>query len=323
MPKKSFLEYLIITLKGLVMGAADIVPGVSGGTIALIAGIYEELVETIDKLDFKFFTKWRKHGFKIAWREYNLSFLLALGIGIGSSILLLAKIIESVIHSHPILVWSFFFGLVLASVVFIAKQLKNWSPSVIIGIVLASIFAFGLSSLNPLAETNSTWFLFIAGFIAIIAMILPGISGAFILVLLGAYQPVISLLNQLNQSIAQGNTSLLLESLGKIGAFLVGAAIGLKAFSKVLTWMFEHHKNITLAVLTGFMIGALNKIWPWKEVIETRLNSKQELVPFIEKSVLPSNFDGDPQLTAAIICLVSGFLIIFIIEKLATVVNNR
>lgn len=301
------------------MGAADIVPGVSGGTIALIAGIYEELLETIDGLNFSFFKKWRNNGFLPTWREYNLSFLMALGIGVATSILLLAKVIESVIQSHPILIWSFFFGLVLASVIYIAKQLEKWSVAVIICILAASIFAFGISSLNPLAETEATWFLFVAGFIAIIAMILPGISGAFILLLLGAYKPVIGLLNQLNQSISQGDTALLLESIGKIGIFLLGAAIGLKSFSKALTWMFEYHKNITLAILTGFMIGALNKIWPWKKVLETRLNSKGEAVPFIEQSVLPANFEGDPQLTSAIVCLVIGFLIIFILEKIATV----
>lgn len=305
------------------MGAADIVPGVSGGTIALIAGFYEELIETIDRLDFKFFKKWRENGFLKTWKEYNLSFLLALGLGVATSILLLAKVIENLLESHPILVWSFFFGLVLASIIYIIKQLERWNAAVVLSIILASLLAFGISTLNPLAETNSVWFLFFAGFIAIIAMILPGISGAFILLLLGAYQPVIGLLNQLNEGIAQGNFSLLMESIGKISVFLLGAAIGLKSFSRTLTWMFHHHKNITLAILTGFMIGALNKIWPWKEVLETRLNSKGIEVPFIEKSVLPGNFENDPQLTSAIICLVAGFLIIFILEKSATLKNTR
>ncbi len=319
MPKRNILQYLIITLKGLAMGAADIVPGVSGGTIAFIAGIYEELVATIDKLNFGFFKQWRKNGFLSAWKEYNLAFLVALGIGAATSILLLAKVIESLIESNPIIVWAFFFGLVLASILYIAKQLTNWSAAVIVSLLISSVFAFLLSSLNPLTETHAIWFLFVAGFIAIIAMILPGISGAFILLLLGAYQPVIGLLNQLNQSISQSDTTLLMETIGKILVFMLGAAIGLKSFSKVLTWMFNNHKNITLAILTGFMIGALNKIWPWKKVLETRINSKGEAVPFIEKSVLPNNFDGNPQLTMAILCMVGGFLIIFILEKLATV----
>lgn len=301
------------------MGAADIVPGVSGGTIAFIVGIYEELIETIDGLNLAFFKKCRDNGFISTWREYNLSFLVALGIGVATSILLLAKLIESILLTQPILVWSFFFGLVLASIIYIAKQLEKWNIAIILSILIASIFAFGLSSLNPLAETHAVWFLFVAGFIAIIAMILPGISGAFILLLLGAYQPVLGLLNQLQQSIAEGNTALLLESIGKVCIFLLGAAVGLKSFSKALTWMFQHHKNITLAILTGFMIGAINKIWPWKKVIETRLNSKGEEVPFIEKSILPSSFEGDPQLSSAIICLIAGFLIIFILEKIATI----
>jgi len=316
MPKRSLLQYLIITLKGLAMGAADIVPGVSGGTIALIAGFYEELIETIDGLNFKIFKKWRENGFLVTWRAYNLSFLLALGLGVATSILLLAKVIGSLIDSYPILVWSFFFGLVLASILYLIKQLEKWNAAAIVSIFVASIFAFGISSLNPLTEIDSVWFLFVAGFIAIIAMILPGISGAFILILLGAYQPVIHLINQLNQSISEGDSTLLLQSIGKISVFLLGAAIGLKIFSRTLTWMFSHHKNITLAILTGFMIGALNKIWPWKEVLETRLNSKGEEVPFVEQSVLPTKFD-DPQLMSAIICLVAGFLIIFILEKIA------
>lgn len=318
MPKRNILQYLIITLKGLAMGAADIVPGVSGGTIAFITGFYEELVETIDRLDFGFFKQWRKNGFLFAWRVYNLSFLVALGLGVATSILLLAKIIESLIDSHPILVWAFFFGLVLASIVYIAKQLNKWNIALILSLLLSSIFAFLLSGLNPLAETNSTWFLFIAGFIAIIAMILPGISGAFILILLGAYEPVIGLLTQLNESITQGEIKLLTQTVGKILVFVLGAAVGIKAFSKALTWMFSHHKNITLAVLTGFMIGALNKIWPWKEVLETRINSKGEIIPFIEKSVMPSNFDGNPHLIPAILCMIGGFLIIFILEKIAS-----
>src|SRR5699024_9181183 len=174
MPKRSFLQYLIISLKGMAMGAADIVPGVSGGTIALIAGFYEELIETIDGLDLKFFKKWKKNGFLNTWKEYNLTFLLALGLGVVTSILLLASLIETLLESHPILVWSFFFGLVLASIIFIIKQLEKWNIAVVLSIVLASVIAFSISTLNPLAEITSVWFLFVAGFIAIIAMILPG-----------------------------------------------------------------------------------------------------------------------------------------------------
>src|SRR5699024_4466579 len=151
------------------------------------------------------------------------------------------------------------------------KQLEKWNIAVVLSIVLASVIAFSISTLNPLAEITSVWFLFVAGFIAIIAMILPGISGAFILLLLGAYQPVIGLINQLNEGISQGDSSLLIESIGKIIVFLLGAAIGLKTFSRALTWMFHNYKNITLAILTGFMIGALNKIWPWKEVLEAKI----------------------------------------------------
>lgn len=321
MPTRNFLQYLLVTAKGVAMGAADVVPGVSGGTIAFISGIYEELIETIHKLDLGFFKLWKKSGFKTAWNTYNLTFLLALFSGVIVSILSLAKLITWLLADHPILVWSFFFGLVVASILFVGKQITQWNFKTVVAIVLAAGLALFITLAKPIGSPESSWFLFVAGFIAIIAMILPGISGAFILLLLGAYSPVIDTLAQLSEGIASLNWSMIGNASMKLGIFALGAIIGLKVFSRTLNWMFKHYKNLTLAVLTGFMIGALNKIWPWKEVLQYRTNHKGVEVPFIEESVLPTAYDGDPKLLIAILFIVIGFLTIFILERIS--VNKK
>ncbi len=318
MPKRNLLQYLLVTAKGLAMGAADVVPGVSGGTIAFISGIYEELVETIHKLDIGFFKSWKKEGFASAWSTYNLPFLLALGTGILISILSFAKVIIYVMTTYPIAVWSFFFGLVIASILYVVNQMSRWRLASIAALVIASILSYLITIAEPIGSSDSTWFLFFAGFIAIIAMILPGISGAFILLLIGAYSGVMGIITQLVDGIANLDATLFLQALGKILVFGIGAITGLKTFSKALTWLFKHYKNLTLAILTGFMIGALNKIWPWKEVLKYRMNSEGEAVPLVEKSILPHNFDGEPQIIIAVIFAVVGFLSIFLLERLAT-----
>jgi putative membrane protein len=314
MQQTKLIKYLIVITKGLAMGAADVVPGVSGGTIAFISGIYEELIETIHKLDFGFFKTWKKEGFSNSWRKYNLSFLLSLGIGIAISIISLAKFITMMLKEHPILVWSFFFGLVVASILFVGKQIKGWSLSVIIALVIATALSYYITLAEPISSPESTWFLFFAGFIAIIAMILPGISGAFILLLIGAYTTVIGFITQLIESVLTQNWELFSQAFSKLFVFGMGAIVGLKVFSKILNWMFQHHKKIILAILTGFMIGALNKIWPWKKIIQFRTNHLGEQIPFLEESILPINYHANPQVLYAIFFMVIGFLSIFLLE---------
>lgn len=322
MPQRNFIQYLLITAKGLAMGAADVVPGVSGGTIAFISGIYEELITTIHKLDLGFFKIWKKEGFSKAWKHYNLSFLLALFSGVLISILSLAKLITWLLAFYPIAVWSFFFGLVIASILYVGKQISKWRLVVVLALIIATVLSYLVTIAEPIGSPDSIWFLFLAGFIAIIAMILPGISGAFILLLMGAYTTVIGIITQLTEGISTLDTNLILNSLGKILIFGLGAIVGLKLFSKVLNWLFKHHKNLILAVLTGFMIGALNKIWPWKEVLQYRLNHAGEEVPFLERSILPQNFDGNPQVILAIAFAVIGFLTIFLLERVAVKKQN-
>lgn len=317
MPKRNFLNLTLVSLKGIAMGAADVVPGVSGGTIAFISGIYEELIESIHKLDFGFFKTWKKEGFLPAWHHYNLSFLLALVLGVLISILSLSKLITYLLQNHPVLVWAFFFGLVVASIIFVGKQITKWNPAIVVALLIGAAVAFWITLARPVMSPDSTWFLFFAGFVAIIAMILPGISGAFILLLMGAYTSVIGTVSSLSDGIADGNWSSVGNAALKLGVFALGAITGLKVFSRALNYMFKHYKNLTLAVLTGFMVGALNKIWPWKEVLEFRTNHSGEQVPLIEKSILPGDYAGDPQLLWGIVLMLIGFLTIFLLEKLS------
>ncbi len=315
--RRSLKDYLVISIKGLAMGAADVVPGVSGGTIAFISGIYEELIGTINTLDFSFFSVWKREGFLNAWKTYNLSFLTALFLGIAISILSLAKLIKWLLHNEPLLLWAFFFGLVLASIIYIGKQITAWKPKVFVGILVAAVISYGITIIEPVASPESNIYLMFCGFIAIIAMILPGVSGAFILLILGAYQTFIDILNQFREGLITINFDLLIQAIIKLLFIAVGAIIGLKLFSKVLHWMFEHHKNTTLAILTGFMIGSLNKLWPWKEVLSWRTNSEGLEVPYIEKSIAPTHFDGDPKIIWVLLFVAIGFLSIFILERLA------
>ena len=300
------------------MGAADVVPGVSGGTIAFISGIYQELIDTINKVDFSFFASWKKHGFKIAWQQINGSFLLALLSGIAISILTFSKIITHLLATEPIMVWSFFFGLVIASIFFVGKQIDKFSIGSISFFLLGTALSYYITIAEPVASPDSYPYLFLSGFIAIIAMILPGISGAFILLLMGSYAVVIGTINHFREGILSLNFQVIFQAVLKLGTFAIGAILGLKLFSKVLHWMFDNHRNSTLALLTGFMLGSLNKVWPWKEVISTRIDSHGVEVPFMEKSILPTAFDGDNQLLVAILLMIAGFLTIFIVEKVGT-----
>ncbi|WP_438976935.1 DUF368 domain-containing protein [Polaribacter sp.] len=297
-------DYIIIGFKGMAMGAADVVPGVSGGTIAFISGIYEELLGSISNVNLKLFNTLKKEGLKAAWKQVNGNFLLSLFLGIFISVVTLAKAIKYLLENEPILLWSFFFGLVLASIIYVAKQITKWNFISVLLLLLSSFLAYYVTTLNPLVNENSSLlFLFLAGAIAICAMILPGISGAFILVLLGAYKTILTAVDDRD-----------LKTIATVG---LGAIIGLLSFSKILKWLFSNYKNYTLAALTGFIIGSLNKIWPWKETLTWRTNSHGVKVPFNQVSVSPFSFEGDPQIPFAVLLALIGFLLILLMEKLA------
>lgn len=301
MQNRTFLDYLIITLKGMAMGAADVVPGVSGGTIAFISGIYDELLDSINAFKFSLLNIWKEKGFKKVWETINGNFLLALFTGIAISVLSLAKALSLALEHYPILVWSFFFGLVLASILYVGKQIKKWNFRSFLSLLLGIVIAYFITQLQPIVGANPTaFYLVLSGSLAICAMILPGISGSFILVLLGMYQVALTAIHQ--------------RELDKIALLGLGAIVGLLSFSKILKYILEKHRNYTLALLTGFIIGALNKIWPWKEVLET-LQVADKLVVIKDKSVLPFNYSGDNQLFYAIILATFGFLVILVLEK--------
>ena len=316
--RKLFPDYLIITLKGLAMGAADVVPGVSGGTIAFISGIYQELIDSINNVNISVLKTLKNEGLKAAWKQVNGSFLLALLSGIGISILTFSKVITHLLETQPILVWSFFFGLIIASITLIWKEITSWKLVDILFLLIGITVSYYITIARPVSSPDSYWYLFLSGFIAIIAMILPGISGAFILLLMGSYETVIGTINTFREGLTTANSEILTQALLKLGVFALGCIIGLKSFSKILHWMFEHHKNTTLTLLVGFMVGSLNKVWPWKQVLETRSNSHGEIVPFLEKSIMPQNFEGNPQVMTAIILAIIGFVVIFGMEKMAS-----
>ena len=299
---RRFRDYAVIALKGVAMGAADVVPGVSGGTIAFISGIYEELIGSINQISPKLLKTLKDSGLQAAWTQVNGNFLLSLLLGIAVSVVSLAKVIRHLLENQPILIWSFFFGLVLASIIYVGKKISRWYLGTIVLMLLGGVLAYYITTLTPQEAEVTYPFVFLSGALAICAMILPGISGSFILLLLGMYKPVLDAIHY--------------RDFGLIAVLMAGAVIGLLSFSKLLKWLFDHYENLTLALLTGFIIGSLNKIWPWKEVIQSELiNGKLKILK--EKSVSPFSYEGDAQLGMAILFGVIGFVFILLLERMA------
>ena len=313
--QRNLLQYLVITLKGIAMGMADVVPGVSGGTIAFISGIYEEFVDSLNSINAEAFKLLFKFRIKDFWKHINGSFLLSLATGIAISIVSLSKMIIYLLDNEPVLLWSFFFGLIISSILFIGKQISMWNARVVVALILGVIVSYYITIAEPASSPDSNIYVFFSGFIAIIAMILPGISGAFILLLMGSYPTIIGAISNLSEGVTSANTELIIQSSSMLGIFAVGAVLGLLTFSRILAWMFKNYHNTTLAVLTGFMIGSLNKVWPWKETLSTRVNSHGEEVPFLQKSILPWNFDGDSQMLMVFVLAIFGFALIYLLEK--------
>lgn len=300
-------KYFPLTLKGIAMGAADVVPGVSGGTIAFISGIYEELLNSLKSFNGTAVKKLFKEGFGAFWQHINGWFLLFLVAGIGISIVSLSKLILHLLENYPNLIWSFFFGLVVASAVFVASTIKKWSWDVILAAIIGTGIAYYVTVATPSQTPENYGFIFITGAIAICAMILPGISGSFILLLMGKYEFILNALNSLKFDI--------------ILTFIAGCFVGLIGFSHVLSWMLKKYHNATVALLTGFMFGSLNKVWPWKEVLETQIIDGEEKI-LREANVLPATYtqiSGEPhQAFWCILLAVVGFILIYLIEKMAS-----
>ena len=332
MGKRSLLGYGGIYLRGLAMGAADVVPGVSGGTIAFITGIYEELLNTIKGVNLGTLKSLKQDGIAATWRKINGAFILSLFAGIFTSIITLASAISGILEQEgqtgeKIALWSFFFGLIIASIIYIAKQVNKWSVKDIAGLIIGTVVAYFITVVGVSEDSSSLVFLFISGMIAISAMILPGISGSFILVLLGAYQPIMVGLKNTISALKVGDYGLMIAEGLPIVVVALGCLVGLLTFSRVLSWLFKSYENITLATLTGFMVGSLNKIWPWKEVISSRINSSGLEVPVVTENLSPGSFEimyeQDSFLIYAIIFAVLGFLLVFGLEYVGKKMGNE
>lgn len=299
-------KYFLLYAKGIAMGAADVVPGVSGGTIAFISGIYDELLRSIASVPEALMQLVRGR-IKAAWQTANATFLLVLLAGILTSILSLARLITYLLAHHPVPVWSFFFGLILVSVYLVGRDIGRWSWSRCLSFLLGLAFAYWITVAAPIQWGSDPLTLFFAGAIAICAMILPGISGSFILLLLGLYATVLGAVKSLDLAV--------------LAVFAAGCLVGLLSFARLLSWMLLHWRDLTLAFLTGLMLGSLNKVWPWKETISWRVDSKGEQVPLLQHNLLPGQFaevsGQDSQLLLAIFLAFAGIFVVLALEWLA------
>lgn len=306
--KRNAKAYAGLFVKGMAMGAADVVPGVSGGTIAFITGIYDELLHSLQQLNFKALFILKNEGFAAAWSYINGGFLLALFAGILLSLKTFAEIITIALDAYPIVVWAFFFGLILASVIYFARQQSGWGWRHFLACAVGAAFVFAVSLASPAQLPGHWWMLFIGGFIAICAMILPGISGSFLLLLMGLYPVFLRALSDLD-----------IVALASFGA---GCICGLLSFSRVLAWLLDNYHKATLAVLIGFLIGSLNVTWPWKQTLLTTIDRHGETIPLTQKNVLPWQFEQltgyESMLMPAIVAFVVGAMLVLSSEIYAS-----
>jgi len=308
--KNTFFSNFIILIKGMCMGIADIVPGVSGGTIAIITGVYEELLKTINGLDFKILNELKKGNIKKIWKNYNLNFLFFLGFGILSSIIILSHFILIILNDYPVALWSLFLGLISSSIIFLFKSTTKLNfnsskfliPSQIYFLITGLFIALYVQTLSAGNTDINSIYLFFCGMISITAMLLPGVSGAYILVLLGAYETMLITLKEISQL----NSDYFMNFI----SFVLGALLSVKLFSKLLTWSYENHKDNTLFCLIGFMIGSLPTLWPWKYNIDTNL--------FLNKLYIPENYLNNSEFREGILFFILGISIVLILEFIST-----
>jgi putative membrane protein len=301
-------KYILTYLKGMSMGAADIVPGVSGGSIALIAGIYQELLDSINSFKPHNLKLLLKFELKAFFKAVNGAFLLSLLLGIMTSIFALSSVITYLMSDHPIPLWSFFTGLILVSAFLILKEIQRWNLGVILALILGTAIAWWVTNLPPTTTPNAIWFTFVSGAIAICAMILPGISGSFILLIMGQYEPILQAVNDRNFL--------------KLIVFASGCAVGILSFSRVVSWLLRKYHSATIGLLSGFMLGSVNELWPWKIVTAWRTSSTGEQKPFLDENILPTAYleqvGKEPQVMAAVLAFLFGIVLVLAIEWLAS-----
>ncbi len=300
--KRSMAQNLVLTLKGIAMGAADVIPGVSGGTIAFITGIYEELIEGINSINLKNLKLIRTEGFASFWKAVHGTFFVFLFLGIGLSLLTLSHVVTYLLTNYEVLVWSFFFGLVLASAWLVGKTIDKWNWKIILALIIGTAIAFYISTLQTATKVDGKLYLFLCGAIAICAMILPGISGSFILVLLGAYSTILEAAKTID--------------IGVLSVFMLGCIVGILSFAKLLKYLFKNFKDLTIAILTGFLIGSLYKIWPWKNIVgDTPLYQDDKKTEWMKENVLPQEYLGENYLWFALLLMCAGILVIILLDK--------
>jgi len=292
-------DYVVLAFKGFGMGMADIIPGISGGTIAFLLGIYGDLINSIKSIDLKFLQLLCRFKIKQAFSSVAWQFLATLFFGIIGAILIFSQLISWLLHNKPVLIYSFFFGLILATVPIIARIIKRWTFSRITTVILSAIVTYFFVGMVPLATPEAPWFIFLSGAVAISAMILPGISGAFILVLLGKYQFILDAVNG--------------RDFFSLGYFILGVGVGIVSFVRVLSWLFNKYHDLTITVITGIIIGSLRKIWPWKEITEVMTTSHGKMIPIAEINILPSQFSGDVFL--AFVVMTAGFALAMMLNS--------
>ncbi|MHA6494344.1 polyprenyl-phosphate transporter [Pseudomonas borbori] len=299
-------KHVLLFMKGSAMGAADVVPGVSGGTVAFITGIYDELLRSIASVPVALGLLLRGRVIA-AWQAANATFLLVLLLGILTSVLSLARLITYLLEQHPIPVWSFFFGLILVSSHLVARDIERWRWDRIAIFCLGAFFAYWITVAAPVQWGTDSVSVFFAGAIALCAMILPGISGSFILVLLGLYSFVLGAVKDFDLAV--------------LALFCSGCLVGIVCFASFLRWLLARWRDLTLAFLTGLMLGSLNKIWPWKETLTWYVDSHGQQVPLLQANILPARFaeisGQDPQLLVAVLLAASGVVLILGLERLA------
>jgi putative membrane protein len=306
MRRRSLKEYLLLFSKGMGMGAADVVPGVSGGTIAFITGIYEELLNSIRSVNgeaVRLLSRLDLLGF---WRHINGTFLVVLITGILFSIASLSRGVLFLLENYPIMLWGFFFGLIVASALVVGKKITKWRPIVVLSGMVGVAVAYWVTVAVPMQTPEAYWFVFLSGAVAICAMILPGLSGSFLLLLMAKYEFMMNALKELKLDV--------------IAVFAVGCVTGLLAFSHVLNWMLKKYYNITVAMLTGFMVGSLNKVWPWKYTVQTYTDRHGVVKPLVQDKVMPGTFaeltGQEPYVLYALVLAVFGFLLVYLIDRM-------
>ena len=308
------MQYLVIFIKGLMMGAADLIPGISGGTIALITGVYEKLLKSINSISWKIIVEIKTSGVKFVWNKINGRFLLTLLSGVITSILSFSWLLEWLFKNESIGLWSFFFGILLASFIFLIKIEIQKKTISFFSILFGIFISYQITKIAPSSiQTVSLWYIFISGFFGITAMILPGISGAYILLLMGVYQIILSNIRKAQQLIFNFNEEVFLDVAQVLGIFFLGIILGIKFFTKLLTFLLDNYRNYVMSFLIGLMICSLNKVWPWQNTInESNLIENNQMGP-----VLPRYYSGDdPELSKAITFIFLGFTLIFILEKI-------